>query len=485
MFRLSFFWLFTWFIADLSAQCTFEKHWSYFPYNDIHGKIQSIVLSDGGYLLAGVAHSDSMDVVDGTEPNMLLIKTDACGKTLWVNDAGYPEDGDSKVELIETDDNHYLMVSNNGFSGVRIGKYNTKGLLVKESWLTVGNNRVSDVMGLLKRTGIDNRFVVFVSNYNPGGQNSVPYLVEIDEDLNIKRSYEYFYGNEFSPKLYTGGTCGFLFGKDSLSYIGIMSYENGATNEDTVVLVELDTTFLIKSFVYVGEDSLVEYGWYEDGLVLSADGQTLTGGGQIQYKKDIWPQYKEALIQVDVKGYLKNVVYLDDSISFTWYFKQTLDGGYIKNAGAGLMKLDSSLTIKWIKSTSNVVLTSLNLLDDGGFVGGGSWFFDINDPEAFPRICLARTDSLGDFIRTGTEKPFSDMVGTVEVFPNPTHGMITIQSPFPYHQMSVFSSSGQLVYESEATTDSLNMLMFEKGLYFLTLQDAHGRTIHTQKLSIQ
>ena len=88
-----FFFLF----QGVHAQCTFEN--IYYPYVPILGQpSKTIATSDGGNISVGSSNYDSTRADGGAgiggDMDMIVIKTDSCGKTLWRTHYGYPSEGD-------------------------------------------------------------------------------------------------------------------------------------------------------------------------------------------------------------------------------------------------------------------------------------------------------------------------------------------------------------------------------------------------------
>ena len=89
----------------ISAQFTFQKS---FEYAAAHVQVfDAIATSDGGYAMAGLAGTDTQE--------MLLVKMDACGAVQWAKTYGSSSSIQNVwIRLMETSDNHLVMMNNNG-----------------------------------------------------------------------------------------------------------------------------------------------------------------------------------------------------------------------------------------------------------------------------------------------------------------------------------------------------------------------------------
>jgi hypothetical protein len=86
-----------------------------------------------------------------------------------------------------------------------------------------------------------------------------------------------------------------------------------------------------------------------------------------------------------------------------------------------------------------------------------------------PNICF-QADCDGDCSTVGTDG-FCDT--RISVYPNPTHTQITIETGYPDHYfVEVTSVNGQLILEEQmqGPTHQLDLSIFEKGVYFITIK---------------
>ncbi|MGL4599660.1 MAG: T9SS type A sorting domain-containing protein, partial [Bacteroidia bacterium] len=108
------------------------------------------------------------------------------------------------------------------------------------------------------------------------------------------------------------------------------------------------------------------------------------------------------------------------------------------------------------------------------------------------------TSGCGQFIHSSIGK---DIQGTlilglqeeasapfVNVFPNPTSDLITVQSSQKMIQIELFTITGQRVYASEIeeeTTTQLNMTAFAPQVYVMRITSKKGRTSHVRILKTE
>ena len=72
---------------------------------------------------------------------------------------------------------------------------------------------------------------------------------------------------------------------------------------------------------------------------------------------------------------------------------------------------------------------------------------------------------------------------TYEVYPNPTDGIFTIEGA-NITRVEVFNLVGQMVYEAQGKTVTVDASNWNKGIYMINIIDQNG-SIKTQKLMVK
>lgn len=70
-------------------------------------------------------------------------------------------------------------------------------------------------------------------------------------------------------------------------------------------------------------------------------------------------------------------------------------------------------------------------------------------------------------------------LSTISIYPNPVQDYFHVKAEFPIEQITIISSSGSIVYKSDAasTEISINSENWESGMYFVLVQTIHGVSV--------
>ena len=101
-----------------------------------------------------------------------------------------------------------------------------------------------------------------------------------------------------------------------------------------------------------------------------------------------------------------------------------------------------------------------------------------------PMICLSQFYPSGGYQGGGhgsggdthteiTGEILSDLQDQLRLYPNPTNGMLTIESNSQgWHSIEISMLNGQVIFlgEMEGNTHQLDLTSYRKGLYFITIE---------------
>ncbi len=65
----------------------------------------------------------------------------------------------------------------------------------------------------------------------------------------------------------------------------------------------------------------------------------------------------------------------------------------------------------------------------------------------------------------------------VNIFPNPTSGILNIKSKYKINSIVVFNTSGTLMQKIEKVEEQINLSKLTKGIYYLQISTESGKTI--------
>ena len=167
-------------------------------FNSCNGS-RIITTKDGGYAIIGNA-----SLYDGANKDILLIKTDSAGRTLWSKTYGGSgsEDG---IALTETDNGEFIITGyttsyGEGYQDIYLLKTNSIGDTI---WTkTIGGNRNDTPSDIIKTSGNEYVITGFTSSYGIYYHDDDLFLLKIDDNGNVIWSRTYGGNkNEIASKL--------------------------------------------------------------------------------------------------------------------------------------------------------------------------------------------------------------------------------------------------------------------------------------------
>jgi hypothetical protein len=405
--------------------------------------------SDGGYILAGDSdwywNNDDKKLYG----DILLMKLDTYGDTLWTKKYGgtYWDEGH---DVLETEDNGFLVLG----STDRYGPNGNEVYLIKTDsngdtlWTKKHGRYESDFGYSILKTN-DNGYIIAGATYSLESGldgSSDAYIIRIDS-----------LGNKLWEKIY-GGPGDEGFGSilqtndgDFLFAGSTSSFGNGLFDIYIFKTNLNGDTLWTKTYGDTFSDGA-------DGIVATNDGGFIIGG-DTEYLGPYGLEHNILILKTDSLGNLiwekeYNMSYAD----ITRSIQPTKDGGYIiagltitpdKYSQALLMKLDENGDSLWTRTFGFDDVDQAYYAEqtsDGGYILTG--FSEINNNEI---ILIVKTDTFGYITGLNdesyvTEKP--DFL-ILRNYPNPFNQQTVIFYQLPlYHQnvsINIYNTIGQKV----------------------------------------
>ena len=105
------------------------------------------------------------------------------------------------------------------------------------------------------------------------------------------------------------------------------------------------------------------------------------------------------------------------------------------------------------------------------------YFYDWHIDHA-PTVCKSNRTTVTANVSTGVSS--FDGNTSVDVYPNPSDGLLNIETNFNYSQISVFDLMGKKVFAAGSWVNSIDLSILSKGSYMLQLTDVNNQTVRTQ-----
>lgn len=508
--------------ACLSAQpVTFFKE---YKINNAWGRNNFQATSDGGYIL-----STDSDPGSDTASNSswgYLVKMDAYGQTQWMK--------------------HYRksLPSIKGYDGSAVAQTPENGGYI------IATTEVSLVPGVVMLIRTDSLGNAIWTKQYPGMGRSLCFCVRQTSDLGFivcGSTTDPAFPNIVNTYLFkTDGSGTIQWGR---KYMEAGSNQSGnaycvnQANDGGYIMTgaSYSGTFIIKT------DGLGNISWYKNvghsgsdqlnsiiqtsdgGYIATGYGVNPSAGGSLQI----------TLLKLDSSG---NQLWAKlDSCAVSGQgmsVRQTSDGGYAValkySAYPGLLKTDAQGNTQWAYQygfASSPVNSTLTLTNDGGYAMTASWYFN-----TFSETAILKADSSGltgcsdsnagiitrnytpvndtGFIAVSLSpsQPYSKALsdttlfeattcyngppplgqtsagspGGIEIFPNPSSGMLTIVHAPLNARLRILNMLGECVLQSVISSDETRVVFDPeaKGMYFYQL-DSDGNRVSSGKLLAQ
>jgi len=414
---------------DYSGNVLWEK-----KYGGIGSDVASAIkaTSDGGYIICG--YSDSYLTTPGNDYNIVLLKIDQNGDSLWWKEFGVnTNEWDFSSDIIVTSDNGFVLSCETHSYGalsrdLYIIKTDSDG---NQEWSTVVNEAYLDISNEIQET-IDNGYIICGGMGTGVSSQYVPYLV----------------------KLNSAGTVVWQKHYSSINNIGIFGeIRSLVVNPDGsyTLLANIRTTDLddIDDFTLIKVDNMGDTIWVKE-------------------YNDPGYDFGFKLKRLANNGYLM----IGES------FEQNEDYSSIH-----VMKTDSLGNINWKKNYK---------LKDDAHNAYSFTFLNDSSIVIVGKINQKNSGYLTDgFIiklsKIGTSTVINESISDNEIlmYPNPSSGIINIdfQSDLV---LSIYNSQGVLIEEAKHIkgSSSYDLNGFSKGIYLFVFRDLKGN-IFNNKIILQ
>lgn len=444
--------------------------------------------NDGGYILVGDSdwfwNSDDRKLYG----DILLMKLDALGDTLWTKKYGgmYWDEG---YDVLETEDNCFLVLGSTDrygptYNDVYLLKIDEKGDTL---WTKKYRRSGADIGYSILET-VDQGFLISGATYEADG-SSVAYIIRIDS-----------LGTFIWDKLYSGISSAKQIIQAPGGYIFVGS--GGQGNSDFQIF---------KTDMYGDTLWTKAYGDSFDNRargIVKTDDLGFIIAGDTEYLGPYGLEHNILILKTDSLGNLiwekeYNMSYADIPKSI----QSTKDGGYIiagltitsdKYSQALLMKLDKNCDSLWTQTfgfddVDHAYYTEQT--SDGGYILTG--FSEINTDN---EILIVKTDPFGYITGLNdesyvTEKPYFLLLKN---YPNPFNQQTVISYQLPLYsqniEINIYNITGQKVrglFKSKQTYGAYKILWnglnnkgqtLPSGIYFIQIIINGGQFTHSSKL---
>jgi len=364
--------------------------------------------TDNGYILAGV--SDGFSSSD----DILLVKTDSFGDTLWTKILGSPVTSEAAFSVKQTYDGGYVLVGgylNGGYNDVYLLKTNSNGNL---QWTKVYINPNKNEGGSAVKQTSDGGFIIVGAN----SDNSTNiYLLKTDSN-----------GDTLWTKSY-GGT-NYEVGNDVQE-----TFDKGyiITGVSYNLQPDGNDVYLIKTNSNGDTLWTKTYGGTKNDQGISVQ-QTFDGNYIIVGYTESFSSYREVyLIKTDSNGdtlWTKVISNPNSVWAKGFCIDETADKGFIISGGinigaqlvdAYLIKTNSSGDTLWTRIYGGIGSdwsTSVQQTTDKGYILLGS----SDSYDNYQHYYLVKTDSLGNtspLVGVFEQQEAAAVAGEITIYPNP------------------------------------------------------------------
>jgi Secretion system C-terminal sorting domain len=146
-------------------------------------------------------------------------------------------------------------------------------------------------------------------------------------------------------------------------------------------------------------------------------------------------------------------------------------------SGMFVNKIDSNGSVKWsskIGANFRGTITNIVTTNDGGFLISGN--DNYNDSNALYKnyIFVIKLDSLGKIVFATKINPITKEIQKINIYPNPTNGIIHILNPnhTKYTSIQFYSLNGTLLKTYNGMDAEINISEFTNGEYLIKLNTA-------------
>ncbi len=312
----------------------------------------------------------------------------------------------------------------------------------------------------------------------PAFMNSDAHLMRLDAYGNLIWSRSYGgNANDYANCIRQTADSGFILAGRTQSY--------GAGGED-IWLIKTDKNGNMSwSKTYGGAAN--ERAYY---LQLTSDGGYIIAGNTQSFGAGLTDMY---VIKTNAAGdTLWTRTYGGALHDGAFCVQQTADGGYIvcgysksftdTTGDVYLIKMDWAGNMQWTKTFGGTATdkgTCVMQYADGGYaVSGYTFSYGAGNADAW----LIKTNAAGNI--TGGTEPVN-LFSSVSIYPNPSHGVFTLNTGFERYAIDIYNGIGQKIYSAQISgkTSDIDLSANPKGAYLACFKTESIRL--TKKIIIQ
>ncbi|MDQ3048698.1 MAG: T9SS type A sorting domain-containing protein [Bacteroidota bacterium] len=452
-------------LLSATAQTTFQKN---YPSLYEQEGLDVLPTTDGGYMIAGYTTTNLLDDAD-----ILIVKTDALGDTVWTKSYGGPEPEFANSIVKTTDGNYFIIGFSQSFGG---GDYDTWLLKVNPMGDTIwtktygswGNEEGREVIPTA-----DGNYVITGFTDSPTPSNYNCFLTKIDPSGNIIWSKNYGgsgYDCGNSVRQCLDG--GYIIIGETFSY--------GAGSCDAWLIKTNssgDTTWT-KTFGGPYRDEGKSIVTNSDGTYTLCVRDSSYGAGDIDVTIIKTTSTGIPIWTKTYGGTLKDTPKM---------IQPTTDGGYVvacisRSFGwvqpdMWILKLNASGDTLWSRNYGggdHEHCYSVRQMTDGGYIAIGKTKSYSSRNQTF----FLKLNSMGTLGPVAIEEYANE---SFDPYPNPTEGLININlgevsSPL---ELTVFNNLGQSIYSEKIQRGASSLMNLDlkgnpSGMYYMSLRSEKG-----------
>jgi len=458
--------------------------------------------TDGGYIIGANSWSNDGDVTENLGfQDIWIVKTDASGDIEWQRSIG-GSSSETIYAIQQTTDGGYIVggetISNDGDVSGNHGsrdywvvKLDHEGNIEWQKCL--GGSSDETAMSVKQTT--DGGYIVTGYTYSNDGDVSGNYgdfdywLVKLDPVGNMEWQKTYGGSNgDFAYSIQQTADGGYVMAGYTISEDGDVSNNHG---EGDAWVVKVDSSGNMeweKSFGGSGSEEATYIQQTADNGYILAGGTTTQNDGDVSgYHgiKDYW------VVKLDETGNMEWQKCLGGSgYDSASSIQQAIDGGYIVTGttestdgdvsgnGQGFsiawtVKLDASGAIAWQKCVGGggTGANDIQQTTDGGFIFIGWQILSVFDTDVW--VIKLEAEILGT----------TEFENQIALYPNPTTGIVNIQTKEKINSVSVYNAAGQKVEFNSLNKEntSIDISSLSGGIYFIEL-NLNNKTIKRYKV---
>lgn len=460
------------FSCFVQAQCAFEKELVYYTVNLNQAKI--IELHDGSSL-TGMSVGSKPGIPESVSNlDIYLTKQDSCGSIIWGKKYAYNESSfDRLEEIVELPNNEIIMVTyseNDGIGGaynIIVWKLNANGDVLWNKYYGGETNASSASSVFYNKTRNTILIAGKLERPSPSGYLQRGYLFEIDTAGSLLHERDII----INSVQYSTGARLLVRYAYTLPDASILAIATALSDWDSIYAVKLDSNFnllwvkypLLGTFRETTSNMSINTNKNKTRLALYFS----SGSGDYVAELDSSAtivKYNKQFVDVIPSGNSQSIV-------------PTKENGYI--LGYDLLIIDSNLQTKSFTAFhKDIAAQGYCQMNNGTIVYAG---YKIVENGNYLKGYIAQTNEKGWVLAEDEINQFVEF--KVELYPNPTHSILNINSRQKYSAIELINISGKVIFNTSYSRQ-IDVSNISEGLYILRLLGAQEEILAVKKLSI-